>query len=252
MSKKVIILLFASLSLITIYANPSQISLGKNEITPSPYSKEAMEKLYEGLSGFGVAQNEYEIIRQQGGNPTYGEITYESTAKLLNILKITKDDVLYDLGSGVGKFIMQAYHNTPVKKAVGIELSSTRIQKANEAIARLQKQKKLKKDKIIQFREENFANTDISDATVIYLCSTCFSEELMKIIIDKMKSCKNGLRVATLKTLPPDPSYRYIATYTLPMTWSSGSSVHIYKLVSPESVEKKIAKDITGFLKKEF
>mgnify|MGYP005628642661 CR=1 FL=1 len=194
------------------------------------FSKQKMEELYKDLSGFGVAQNEYETIRQNGGNPTYGEITYESTENLFNILKLTKNDVIYDLGSGVGKFIIQAYLNTPVKKAVGVELSSTRIKRANEALARLKAQNNLRKNASIEFREDNFSNTDISDATVIYICSTCFSQELMKTIKDKMLTCKKGLQVATLKTLPPDPNYRYIATYSLPMTWSNGSSVHIYKL----------------------
>ena len=189
-----------------------------------------MEELYNNISGFGVAQNEYEIIRKNGGNPTYGEITHDSTTKLFKILNLTKDDVIYDLGSGVGKFILQAYLNTTVKKTVGVELSKTRIKLANEALSRFKIQNHLRKNASIEFREENFSKTDISDAIVIYLCSTCFSPELMKAISNKMLKCKKGLKIATLKTLPPDPNYRYIATHTLPMTWSNGSSVHIYRL----------------------
>ena len=118
----------------------------KTTINTTFFPKQKMEELYKDLSGFGIAQDEYKTIRESGGAPTYGEITYESTETLFDILKLTTNDVIYDLGSGVGKFIIQAYLNTTVKKAVGVELSSTRIKRANEALYRLKAKNNLRKN----------------------------------------------------------------------------------------------------------
>ncbi|MDR3646963.1 MAG: hypothetical protein P4L22_05490, partial [Candidatus Babeliales bacterium] len=74
--------------------------------------------------------------------------------------------------------------------------------------------------------------SDISDATVIFMCSTCFPEELMNSLTKKLSSLKPGLKLLTLKDLtnPELHNFKLIKEYTLPMTWSTGSSVYLYEL----------------------
>jgi precorrin-6B methylase 2 len=190
--------------------------------------KQEIEKLYEGISGFGIHQKEEKNIIAQGGAPTYGEITFESLKRLTDDLKLCKDDVFYDLGSGVGKVVVQVFLDSPIKKAVGIELSITRCDHAKKVLQKLQT--KLK-DRTLEFHHQNIADASLSDATVVFMCSTCYSDDLMKKMTDKLALVKKGLRVITLKRLPQHTSFKLVKTYTLAMTWSTNASVHVYERI---------------------
>lgn len=214
-------------------------------------NKKKIERLYHGITGFGINSQEEKSITQQGGAPTYGEITYESLKTLIDDLKLSEKDVFYDLGSGVGKVTIQVFLCSPVRKSGGIELSPTRYNYAQQVKAKLQKPNLLDKTKNklkdigvmsksperkLEFYNQNIIDADLSDATVIFMCSTCFSDHLMKKLDQKLSKLKKGLRILTLKKLPESSKLKLIKTYTLPMTWSSGSSVYLYKLTRP--VEK--------------
>ena len=47
---------------------------------------------------------------------------------------------------------------------------------AQEAKHRLKKNGLLKKNRILEFKKEDIAKTSLKDATIVYLCSTCYSE----------------------------------------------------------------------------
>lgn len=215
------------------------------------------------------------ITAAGGGSPVYGEILFESVLFLLDYLQLTEDDVVYDLGSGLGKFIFQVYLMTPVKKAIGIELSETRWEKSNS----LEKQgtkiytncfnfenqmrKTFGKDaikktpgKMFKYLNGNMLEEDISDATVIFTCSTCFSDECMHNLTNRLAEHEDGLRVLTLRHLAPHKNFHLIKTFYLPMTWSKNTPVYLYLLdskqkpsreddvapfASPEEIEEEVA-----------
>jgi len=201
-------------------------------------ARNILEEAYNAIwnAGFLIPDAESDFIKAEKGAPTYGEIVWDSAAELFKELKLTKKDVFYDLGCGTGKLVAQAYMQTPVKKAVGVDLSRTRlthaqsvqegiISQANKVLGK----KKFKKKKW-EYRLENILETSIDDATVVYLGSTCYSDELMQGLTDRLAECKSGLRVLTLKQLSFHPDFKLVKTYNLPMTWSSGSPVYSYKL----------------------
>jgi len=196
-------------------------------------TKELLDRLYQGVSGFAIPESETSAIKQAGGRSTYGEIVYDSLATVLQDLRVAKHDVFYDLGSGVGKVVVQAYLDFPFKKSVGIELSDDRHSKAANIRDQLNKRKLIKTDRSLEFIRGDIAKADISDATVIYMCSTCYPAELMQTLLERLADLEKGLRVITLKSFP-DSFARYGFTktkkYTLPTTWSKGSSVHVYTL----------------------
>lgn len=205
--------------------------------------------LYKEKSGFRIPDKEKECIKTAGGDHTYGEITYPSCAFLLDTLHLTADDKFVDMGCGIGKFVVQAALTTEVGSAVGIELSETRcscaqdmlkpvkglyetcVKAENEIRKKLQQPqlKRVKKD--IRFIHSDMLKVDISDATVVFMCATCFSEELMQKIADKLSLCNDGLRVITLKQFPArNKQFVLTDTYTLAMTWSKTTPVYVYKL----------------------
>jgi precorrin-6B methylase 2 len=194
-----------------------------------------MERLYASMSGFDLAAGEAEEMTKDPSceaAPTYGEILFDSLKTVLDDLKLTRNDVFYDLGAGIGKVAIQTYLTTPVKKSVGVELSKTRHNKAETIKKELQNAGKLDNNRQLLFLNKNIKDVDLSDATVVFMCSTCFSEKLMETILDKLNRNKNKrLFIITLKALPTQNQFKLEKTYTLPMTWSNGSLVHVYTRV---------------------
>lgn len=82
--------------------------------------------------------------------------------KLLTLARATTRDVFYDLGCGRGQLCVVAVNEFGVKKAVGIEMHAGRARKATEYIERLGLSDR------VEIRNEDFADSYIGDATVVY------------------------------------------------------------------------------------
>jgi len=86
----------------------------------------------------------------------------EVVDKMLEIAKVGKGDVLYDLGSGDGRIPVTAAKRFGIK-AVGIDIDPQRIAEANENA------KKNGVAKLVTFKQEDLFKTKFSDATVVTL-----------------------------------------------------------------------------------
>ena len=188
-----------------------------------------ISRLYEGISGFGITIEDSDKIKESGGSPVYGEITYASVRLLLDELRLTDKDVFYDLGSGVGKLVVQAFLSTPVKKSIGVELSSQRYNDSQKVYDKLLKEKLIQSGRTLRFYNKNIAEVDLSDATVIFMCATCFPKELMQKMTDKFAGLQRSLRIVTLKRLSKNKTFDLVKTISLPMTWSSSSDLYFYE-----------------------
>lgn len=215
----------------TIFFLLLMMNIGISARTSGDRTKKLLDEVYCDINGFCISHNECNFIYEQGGAPTYGEITFDGLEALFKDLKVTKNDVFCDLGCGVGKACAQSLLTTPMRKSIGVELSKTRISDAQKAKQRLQKKRRLGKKEFI-LREENILDADLNGVTVVYMASTCFSSELMKKVTDKLAGNKNKLRVLTLKQLPAHDKFVYVKTYNLPMTWASNTPVYLYELKS--------------------
>ncbi|GMU19048.1 MAG: hypothetical protein AMXMBFR12_02400 [Candidatus Babeliales bacterium] len=197
------------------------------------YSTQEIEQIinntYLDENGFSINGNEREFIEKSGGNPTYGEILPSSLAQLIQKLELTKNDVLFDLGSGVGKVCIQVALTTPAK-AVGIELSSTRHKLAQKIKQKLIDEGVLTNKHKLQFIEDNIAQADLNKGRIFFMCSTCFSDELMKTLTQHFEKISHPIKIVTLRSLPLEESSNIELkdTLSLLMSWSDGSSVYIY------------------------
>jgi SAM-dependent methyltransferase len=90
--------------------------------------------------------------------------------KLLKLARTSKRDVFYDLGCGRGQLCVVAVTEFGVAKAVGIEMHAGRAAKAARYV------EKLGLSDRIEIRNEDFMDSDIHDATVVY-CGTYEMEE---------------------------------------------------------------------------
>jgi riboflavin synthase len=177
-----------------------------------------------------------EVDRLAGqGASAYGEILPGSAARLLGWLALTEDDVLYDLGSGVGKLVLQAACTTPVGRAVGVELSEFRHAAAEELLAallaRLEPAAAAALRARVELRKGDLRQADLPDATVVYAGSTSYPDPLLAALAERARSAPR-LR-ALISTRPlPDPTesrYRERARFKSPMSWSSHERLFVYE-----------------------
>lgn len=189
--------------------------------------------LYEGVNAFIISDTERELFKQCKSESTYGEIVVGSLEQLINIVQPTCDDVFYDLGSGKGQAPLYMAMRTPMRKCVGIELAQTRHNYAVQAREKFY-QHAADCDCIVEFYHDDFTDSTLSfdDATIVWMNSTCYPEEVMHKIVQRLSTLPSGLRIISLKALPSPEKYHFklVQQFTLPMTWSGSVNTHLYIL----------------------
>jgi hypothetical protein len=171
------------------------------------------EKYYGDKTGFGadyrtIQRNNKMGIMDLGVSGTYGEITAQGLKDtIFSSYEFYEQDVMYDLGSGIGKAVIQFAYETKCGKCIGVELGERRHM---TAMSVLQDIKLSNTDQYyankINFILGDVTTTDWSDATVLFINALCFPEDLWhKIEAIMVKSCPS-VRLLFLvgKTLATD------------------------------------------------
>ena len=113
---------------------------------------------------------------------------HEVVDRMLALAQVTKDDVVFDLGSGDGRIPIAAA-KTYGAKGVGLDIDPDRIKESwvNAKAAGVEGR--------VDFREQDVLKADISEATVVtlYLLSS-FNERLRPILT---KQLKPGTRIVS-------------------------------------------------------
>ena len=187
-------------------------------------------RLYNNLSGFNV--NTYNLAEHQ---TLYGEVLPESIPILFEIFQkhapLTKITMahknFYDLGCGIGKVVVGFTYLNSYIKTTGIEIVPERIQMANEALSRI-------RDSSIQSRIEFYCismfddSINYSNACWIWLSNLAFDKDNNSLLFQKLaKETKKGCLIVCNKE-SDNKAFTYINEYTLPMSWSQTSKVHVY------------------------
>lgn len=194
--------------------------------------QEYLTAIYHNATGFiNYEPGEKEEAAKDKIFLTYGELLYPSVNALIDYMDISENDVFYDFGSGIGKVGLQFFLKTPVKKVVGIEFSEKRHVVAEQVFAKVKEEfpELFLNNRELKSICGNFLEIDISDATIIYSCSTCFSEELLADMGQVFNRCPKLRYVASMKPIP----FKYPLNNILEVdcSWDK-SSIHIY---SPEA-----------------
>jgi ribosomal protein L11 methylase PrmA len=113
----------------------------------------------------------------------------EVVNKMLEVAKVTKDDVVYDLGCGDGRIVCTAARKYGCK-AYGFDIDPDRIKDSEASKA------KEKKDvqKLITFEKKDIFKLDLSKATVITLY---LLPDLNVKLIPQLKKLKAGSRIVS-------------------------------------------------------
>jgi cyclopropane fatty-acyl-phospholipid synthase-like methyltransferase len=105
--------------------------------------------------------------------------------RMLKLAEVKKDDILYDLGSGDGRIVIEAAKRFGVR-GVGVDLNPTLVEQATrrateEGVSHL-----------VQFRAADGLTVDISEATVVTLYMFKWFNNQMR---PKLQRLKPGARV---------------------------------------------------------
>jgi SAM-dependent methyltransferase len=107
--------------------------------------------------------------------------------KMLEVGKVGKNDVLYDLGCGDGRIVVTAAKRLGIK-AFGFDLDPQRIKESKENA------KKAGVENLVTFEQKDIFNVDLSPATVVTLY---LLPELNVKLIPQLQKLKPGARIVS-------------------------------------------------------
>jgi SAM-dependent methyltransferase len=197
--------------------------------------RKIIRRLYRERDGFSVPRDAERIVDRASSSPMYGEIMPTAAMKLIDYLGLSQRDNFYDLGSGVGKLVLMAAMASRAK-CVGIELVEPRWRIAREALAEARELGVIRAREAA-FQNEDFMTTDLSDATVIYSCSTAFPLRFMKKLVYHLAGLSKGLIFVTLQDLDPNEWFEPQDVLYLDMSWRRRSGVYVYQLMTRRKSE---------------
>ena len=119
----------------------------------------------------------------------YVPTPYDVVEAMLKAAKVSKGDVLYDLGSGDGRIPIMAAQKFGVTRATGIDINPERIKEANENLA-----KAAVSDRV-RFVNADLFEANLSDATVITLY--LLPSLNLKLLPKLLKELKPGTRIVS-------------------------------------------------------
>lgn len=125
--------------------------------------------------------------------PRHPDIFYQPTPQdvveeMLNRAGVTKDDVVYDLGCGDGRFVITAAKRFGAR-GVGIDIDPVRIKESNENA------RKAGVTSLIKFVEGDFFQADISEATVVTLF--LFPDVNLRLRPKLLRELRPGTRIVS-------------------------------------------------------
>lgn len=123
--------------------------------------------------------------------------------KMLEVAKVTKKDLLYDLGCGDGRIVVTAAKKYGCK-AIGFDVDPKRIKESLENV------KKNKVGKLVKIEQRNIFKLDLSKANVITLY---LLPSLNVKLIPQLEKLKPGSRIVShdfdMKGVKPDKVIRF-------------------------------------------
>lgn len=165
------------------------------------------------------------FLQKQGAEDIYryGETPLKTFAYIAKTARITPQDTLFEVGCGRGRtcFWLRCFLGTT---AVGIEMIPDFVKIASKV------QRNLHIDRL-DFRNEDFSQTDFSHATVVYFYGTGFEAGMVKKLIERLQTCPQGTRVITVSYPLSDyggaSSFQLMKVFPARFTWGE-ADVYIH------------------------
>jgi precorrin-6B methylase 2 len=151
----------------------------------------------------------------------------EVVDKMLEVAKVTKDDIVYDLGCGDGRIVCTAAKKYKCK-AYGFDIDPQRIKDSMATKAKLDEDIQ----KLVNFEKKDIFTLDLSKVNVVTLY---LLPSLNVKLIPQLKKMKAGSRIVShdfdMKGVTPDKGF------PIKVPTSSGSEKTVYRWTTPLKIE---------------
>lgn len=187
-----------------------------------------------GGSGFGP-DHVCEGSGTSAGAMGYGEITYDGMEPLYSALRLQQGDVVYDLGSGLGKLVLYLALRGDATRCVGIEVGERRHSLAEQAAARL-KEDLAKGELALKPSAFDLVLGDIRhnlyrDATIVIFSNLCMDMSLNAHALRNFCKCPDLKTIISVAPMMPHQRLKLTGMVRVSCTWAKISSWHIYELL---------------------
>lgn len=185
------------------------------------------------------------------GAETYGELLPGGVADMLWSIGAKPGDRFYDLGSGAGKIVAQAW--MAGLRATGVELSRIRFEASCQAMdalkclaatrrfifsANASKDLPKRVPEGLDFLCANAFNLDFTDADVVFVSSVMFSEEMMETFAATARWMKPGSLIVSYLSFPGE-EFAEIGDFQGPTTWYDSTLWRVQEVVrNPPEAER--------------
>ncbi len=187
-------------------------------------------RLYDGIC---PRRHTWIDARGQKLRPTlsaiYGELTPRGVEQLLRVVPLSADDVFVDLGSGLGKVVLQVAMAARPALAMGIEIERSRHETAQRARDRAVRLGLLERSSCV-FRNEDLLATDLDGVTVLFANAVCFSGRLMRGLFRRVLTLGRPITFVSLHAEPRPPRrLRLVETHRCETSWSARENLFVYR-----------------------
>jgi hypothetical protein len=194
----------------------------------------AVDEAFHGLddilyadAGWILPDEELSDIVRLGGFPTYGELLPSGVDKLVRLLGMDASATFYDLGAGTCRSLLHLAMAQPhLRKAVGIELSPTRLEYGELAYEKLAAGGTVMCP--TEMRQGNVEDKIYQDATHVFVSSVCFDDFLLRKIAENLGESDSFRVLVSLRQLPIQPHLVLLGRTTLPNTFHGAQPAFVY------------------------
>ena len=124
--------------------------------------------------------------------PTYGELDAAGASALFRVLALRANDTFCDLGSGVGKLVVQAFLETDVGRVVGVELSDVRAEVATRVLRRLGA------EEAVEAVHGNLFAFPTGRCSRVFICTAAMKQPMRAKLAEKLLAELGDARVVTM------------------------------------------------------
>jgi Histone methylation protein DOT1 len=190
-----------------------------------------MRALFKDVSGYatdGIGPAGRRLRRAKA--LVYGELTAVGIRQLIRAAGLGNGDRFVDLGSGVGKIVLQVALEVPDVTCLGLEIDAQRHEHASAALRRAEEKGWLAPGRCM-LRHEDARSADLQGATVLFANSTCFEPALLSALGRRVADLPRPVTFATLRELPPRTARLFEPVGDSPChtSWSKHVTVHVYR-----------------------
>lgn len=188
-----------------------------------------IQEIYKNLkSGYRSVCSDYPA--DKSNDYIYGEITFNGVKTLYNSIDFNNKHFI-DIGSGVGKMVIQIALETTASSSTGYEIIKERYNVSCQAKERYDL---MKHDTNVEFilntyKDSLFDKDKLSKYDIYFINNLTWTPETSKLLLDALKrNVKPGNIIISSKVIPIDEitTHSYLE---VEMSWTAKYNLHVYK-----------------------